>query len=50
MKASKVVAAKIYASQEFNEQLKKQQVEIITPVKLKKGKTYLEAADKLFSR
>lgn len=50
MKACKVVADKIYASQEFNEQLKKQQVEIITPVKLKKGQTYLEAADKLFSR
>lgn len=49
-KAYKVVADKIYASHEFNEQVKPQGVEIITAVKLKKGQTYLDAADKLFSR
>jgi hypothetical protein len=50
LKNCKVVADKIYASQEFNMQMKTQQVEIITPIKLKKGQKYLEAADKLFSR
>lgn len=44
-----MVADKIYASKQLNEQLKTQQVEIVTPVKLKKGQKYLEAADKLFS-
>jgi hypothetical protein len=37
LKACKVVADKIYASQEFNMQMKTQEVEIITPIKLKKG-------------
>lgn len=46
----KVIGDKIYASQELNEQLKPQGVELITAVKLKKGQKYLEAADKLFSR
>jgi hypothetical protein len=50
LQACRVIGDKIYASQELNEQLKRQQVEIITPVKLKKGQKYLEAADKLFSR
>lgn len=50
LKSCKVIADKIYASQELNEQLKIQEVKIITPVKLKKGQQYLEAADKLFSR
>jgi hypothetical protein len=49
LKACRVVADKIYASQAFNEQLKTQGVEMIPPVKLKKGQKYLEAADKLFS-
>jgi hypothetical protein len=46
----KVIGDKIYASQEFNDQLKLLSVELITPVKLKKGQKYLQAADKLFSR
>lgn len=44
-----VVGDKIFASVELNQQLADQGVEIITPVKLKKGQKYLEAADKLFS-
>ncbi len=50
LQACKVIGDKIYSSQEFNEQVSTQGVEIITPVKLKKGQTYLEAADKLLSR
>lgn len=50
LQTCRVIGDKIYASQQFNEQLKPQQVEILTPVKLKKGQKYLEAADKLFSR
>jgi hypothetical protein len=50
LKACTVIGDKIYASQESNRQLKMQEVEIITPVKLRKGQKYLEAADKLFSR
>jgi hypothetical protein len=49
LKDCKVIADKIYASQQLNMQLKWQEVEIITPIKLKKGQKYLEAADKLFS-
>ncbi|QHT68897.1 transposase [Rhodocytophaga rosea] len=50
LQACKVISDKIYASQAFNDQLSRQQVEILTPVKLKKGQKYLPAADKLFSR
>lgn len=45
----KIIADKAYASALLNTDLAAQNVEIITPVKLKKGQKYLEAADKLFS-
>jgi hypothetical protein len=38
------------ASAPLNEQLAPQQVEIITPVKLKQAQKHLDAADMLFSR
>jgi hypothetical protein len=45
----KIIGDKIFASVELNQQIAAQSLEIITPVKLKKGQKYLEAADKLFS-
>lgn len=45
----KVIGDKIFACAPLNTDLFAQGVEIITPVKLKKGQKYLEAADKLFS-
>jgi hypothetical protein len=50
LKACKVIGDKIYACQAFNQQVSSQQVEILTPVKLKKGQKYLEAANKRFTR
>lgn len=44
-----IVGDKIFASVPLNEQLAAQQVEIMTPVKLKKGQKLLDAADKLLS-
>jgi hypothetical protein len=45
----KIMGDKIFASVELNQQIAAQNVEIITPVKLKKGQKYLAAADKVFS-
>jgi hypothetical protein len=45
----KIIGDKIFACLELNQQIAAQKLEIITPVKLKKGQKYLEAADKLFS-
>jgi hypothetical protein len=45
----KVIGDKIFACAPLNTDLSAQGVEIMTPVKLKKGQKYLEAADKLFS-
>ena len=45
-----IVGDKIYASAPLNEALAAQGVEIMTPVKLKKGQKVLDAADQQFSR
>ncbi len=44
-----MIGDKIFACAPLNTALAAQGVEIMTPVKLKKGQKYLEAADKLFS-
>jgi hypothetical protein len=44
-----IIADKLYASQQLNKQLADREVEIITPVKLEKKQTMLDAADKLLS-
>jgi hypothetical protein len=48
LRERKVIGDKIFACAPLNTELSARQVEIITPVKLKKGQKYLEAADKLF--
>jgi hypothetical protein len=45
----KVMGDKIFACAPLNTDLSARQIEIMTPIKLKKGQKYLEAADKLFS-
>lgn len=45
-----IVGDKIYASEPINTQLAPQGVEIMTPIKLKKGQKRLDAADALYSR
>ncbi len=45
-----LVGDKIYASQSIQSQLESQHVEIITPIKLKKGQPRLDAADTLYCR
>jgi hypothetical protein len=49
LRGPKVIGDKICASSPLNTELFAQEVEIITPVKLKKGQKYEETADKLFS-
>lgn len=46
----KIIADKVYASQQLNEELAPKEVEIITPVKLEKKQLELDAADKLLSK
>ena len=45
----KIVGDKAFASGPLNEQVAAQEVEILTPIKLKKGKKRLDAADQYFS-
>ena len=45
-----IVGDKMYASAPLNEALAAQGVEMMTPVKLKKGQKHLDAADQQFSR